>query len=206
MYEFLSITGLILLVAMAPGADFAIIMRNAVKYSRRTAYFTSLGIGGSLIVHTVYSIMGLGVIISQSLLLFRIIKYAGAAYLIRLGIMSLFSGDKTTVESHVRSERSLPDTEAFRQGFLCNLLNPKAPLFFISFFSMVIGPETEFRIQLLYGADIVVVISLWFILLSTILTSAVVRRGLGRFHYYVGKLMGGFLVFLGVRIAALRQH
>lgn len=206
MYEFLSITGLILLVAMAPGADFAIVTRNALKYSRKTAYLTSLGIGGSLIVHSVYSVMGLGVVISQSLLAFRIIKYAGAAYLIYLGIRSLFSGEKRSVEACTRVEKSLPAGQAFRQGFLCNLLNPKAPLFFISFFSMVIGPQTAASVQIFYGAEIVVVVSCWFLLLSTILSSSAVRNSLGGFQYYVGKVMGGFMVFLGVRIAALQQH
>ncbi len=206
MYEFLSITGLILLVAMAPGADFAVVTKNALKYCRRTAYFTSLGIGGSLIVHTAYTLLGLGVVISQSLFIFRVIKYAGAAYLIWLGIKSLISREKTTVEDHAPSERSLPPAEAFRQGFLCNLLNPKATLFFISFFSMVIGPETDSRIQIFYAAEIVVVVSLWFILLSTILSSRVVRQGIGGFQYYIGKAMGGLLVILGVKIAALQQH
>ena len=205
MYEFLSITGLILLVAMTPGADFAMVTRNALRYSRRAAYFTSLGIGGSLVVHTLYSLMGLGVVISQSLFAFRLIKYAGAAYLIWIGVKSLLSSDRTEIENSALGSETLAAKEAFRQGFLCNLLNPKAPLFFISFFSVVIGPGTARHIQLLYGAEIVVVVSLWFILLSTVLSSPLVRKGLGGFHYYVGKVMGGVLVYLGVRIAIF-QH
>lgn len=206
MSEFLSITGLIILIAMAPGADFAIVTRNALKYSRRTAYLTSLGIGASLIIHSAYSIMGLGVVISQSLTLFRIVKFAGAFYLICLGLQGIFSREETRVEEQDRSTRTLPAGKAFQQGLFCNLLNPKAPLFFISFFSVVISPDTEAYIQVFYGAEIVVVVSLWFIILSTILSSSLVRSRVGRCQYYLSKVMGGFMVFLGVKIAALQQN
>jgi threonine/homoserine/homoserine lactone efflux protein len=89
MHEFFAVTLFMLLAAMAPGPDFAMVVRNAILYSRRAACFTALGIGAGLGVHTLYSVLGLAVVIAGSATLFGVIKYAGAAYLCYLGVRSI---------------------------------------------------------------------------------------------------------------------
>ena len=86
---------------VAPGADTAMIIRQALVHGRRSAVLSSFGVGTSLMFHVSYTIMGLGLIISQSIMVFNVIKWAGAAYLIYLGIQSLRSGkvDAATTRS-----------------------------------------------------------------------------------------------------------
>ena len=74
MQEFLSVSLLIILAAISPGPDFAIVTKNSLLYSRKAGIYTALGVSGSLLVHAVYCILGLALIISQSLLAFIIIK------------------------------------------------------------------------------------------------------------------------------------
>ena len=85
MQEFLSISLLIMLAAVSPGPDFAVVTKNSLLYSRKAGLFTALGVSVSLLIHAVYCILGLAIIISQSLLAFSVIKYLGAAYLIYIG-------------------------------------------------------------------------------------------------------------------------
>lgn len=130
--QFFTIGLLMLFCAMLPGPDFALVTKNSLLHSRRSGLFTSLGIGSAVLVHITYCALGLAIVISNSLLLFNFIKYIGAAYLIYLGITSLLSKqpEKLTASNKKIQKSTLSNLLSFRQGFLCNLLNPKATLFF----------------------------------------------------------------------------
>src|SRR5438552_69104 len=130
--QFFTIGLLMLFSSMLPGPDFALVTKNTILHSRQSGFFTSFGIGSAILVHITYCSLGLAIVISNSILLFNIIKYIGAAYLIYLGISSLFSKqEKHIVSNNKKIKKSaLSKWVAFRQGFLCNLLNPKATLFF----------------------------------------------------------------------------
>src|SRR5690606_27938552 len=84
--EFTGLMAVFVILLVAPGADFALIVRQSIVHGRRAAFITSLGIGASLMFHISYTILGIGLIVSQSLFLFSLIKWAGAAYLFYLGI------------------------------------------------------------------------------------------------------------------------
>src|SRR5579863_5423615 len=85
MIEFLTISTIITLAVISPGPDFALVSRNALRYSQKVGIMTSLGTGSGALFHATYCILGFAIIISQSVLLFNVIKYLGAAYLIYLG-------------------------------------------------------------------------------------------------------------------------
>ena len=72
--------------AIIPGADFAMVLRQSIAHGRRAALFTSAGIATSILVHGSYTLLGIGVLVGQSLMLFNIIKWLGAAYLVWLAI------------------------------------------------------------------------------------------------------------------------
>ncbi|MCB2218709.1 LysE family transporter [Desulfofustis glycolicus] len=201
MLEFIGITSFILLVAISPGADFAIIVRNSILYSRTTALFTALGIGGSLVAHTTYSLMGLALLISKSIFIFCILKYLGAMYLCYLGIKSIFSKESEDTISEIDHKKKLLKWQAFQQGFLCNLLNPKAPLFFISFYSVVIPTESDQLVKLLYGIESIVLITLWFVLLSVIISQKLVKEFFSKSKQFINKALGSAMLFFGVKLA-----
>jgi RhtB (resistance to homoserine/threonine) family protein len=205
MLEFLGVTLFILLAAMAPGADFAMVMRNSMLYSRRSACLTALGVGASMLVHTSYSLLGLAVLISQSVALFTAVKYAGAAYLCWLGWQSLRSGGGAACSASVDSRPDIHPWRAFRQGFFCNLLNPKAPLFFIAFYSVVVPAAAPLGVRALYGLECAFVVGGWFVLLAVLATHAPIKQGLGRAQRWISRALGGAMLYFGIRLALAQR-
>ena len=78
-----------LLFAISPGPDFAIVTRNTLLYSRKIGICTAFGIALGILIHTIYAIAGIALLISQSPVVFSLIKYAGAAYIAYIGYRSI---------------------------------------------------------------------------------------------------------------------
>src|SRR5579871_852922 len=87
--EFITVASLHLLAVMSPGPDFVLISRNSLVYSRKTGIYSALGLALGISVHITYSLIGIGYIISKSILIFSTIKFLGAGYLIYIGYKSL---------------------------------------------------------------------------------------------------------------------
>lgn len=205
MSAFFAITLLIILAAISPGPDFVMVTKNSLMHSKKAGVLTALGISTSLLIHATYCIFGLAVIISQSLLAFSIIKYCGAAYLIYIGIKSLMvKRDKTQLNLH-HSKHVISDFQAFRQGLLCNLLNPKAIMFLLAFFTLVVKPGSSMLIEMSYGFEIFIIHMIWFSLLAYLLTHRTVKSNLNKLQFYIVKTMGVVLITFGVRIAMLHR-
>ena len=149
MLELVSVITITLLAVISPGADFAMVSRNSMFLSRRAGLLTALGISLGVLVHVTYSMLGIGLLISQSILLFNLVKFAGAAYLIWLGIGMLRS--RKLDPQQVVAAPQLSDWQALRVGFLTNALNPKTTLFVVALFTQVISPDTATLTQLGYG-------------------------------------------------------
>lgn len=189
---------------MSPGPDFVMCTRNAVLYSRKIGVMTALGLGLGVCVHVLYCIAGVAVIISQSILLFNLIKYIGAAYLGYLGFKALFS-KKGAVASGVEGGENvrapMSPLAAFRSGFLTNLLNPKATLFILSLFTQVIQPETPISVQAFFGATMVVEIVLWFSFVTFVLSIPQIKDVFLKFSRWIEKGCGTIFIALGVKLA-----
>ncbi|HEX2147174.1 MAG TPA: LysE family translocator, partial [Pseudorhizobium sp.] len=92
LIELISLMAIFSFAIVSPGADLAMVMRQAVVHGRRQAVITSFGIGASLMFHVTYTILGLGLIVSQSVYLFNIVKWLGVTYLIYIGVKALRAG------------------------------------------------------------------------------------------------------------------
>ena len=146
--EFLTVALIHLLAVASPGPDFAIVVRESVGYGRRAGLFTAFGVGSGILVHVTYSLLGIGLIVSQSIVLFNALKWLAAAYLLYIGIKALRArpADSASAELNLAAgERS--GRGAFVTGFITNGLNPKATLFFLSLFTVVINPHTPVAVQ-----------------------------------------------------------
>jgi RhtB (resistance to homoserine/threonine) family protein len=188
-------------IAMAsPGPDFLITLRNALGVGRASGIATAIGIGCAIFVHVAYSVVGIAVLISQSIIIFNIIKYIGAAYLIYMGVMALRSKGW---EMHVEKAKNKTKTlkRSFIEGFVTNVLNPKATLFFLALFTQVIKPETPLSWQLIYGTSIAIVVMAWFSIVSVTLTQAEIRAKLSKISIWIDRLTGVMLIGLGLKIA-----
>jgi RhtB (resistance to homoserine/threonine) family protein len=202
--EYLSLIGTVtvlnLLAAVSPGPDFVMTVRNSLCYSREAGIYTALGISLGLVVHLFYCAAGIGYIISTSILLFSIIKLLGAGYLIYMGISSFLAKDSRLDLTAKANGTGLSRYQAFKTGFLTNILNPKATLFFLSLFTLVISGETPLYIILTISAIIIATALIWFTIVSVFLTQQHVQKAFLRYEKPINRILGGFLVLLGIKI------
>lgn len=121
-----------------PGPAVTFIIARTVEHGRSAGFASELGILLASVMHTLLAALGLSAILLQSALAFSIVKYAGAAYLIYMGIQSLRS---TPVAVDPQNIEPASLTTIFRQGFVVNLFNPKGALFFFAFLPQFVSPE-----------------------------------------------------------------
>jgi RhtB (resistance to homoserine/threonine) family protein len=187
---------------VAPGADFALVVRQSIVHGRRASMLASVGIGCSLLFHISYTILGIGLIVSKSLLLFSLLKWAGAAYLIYLGIMAFRTPALTVdVQKEAASADDLPAWKLFGLGFVTNALNPKPVLFFLSLFSLLVSPQTPALVQAGYGLVMASALILWFLGVSIVFTSRAVREKFLAMGRWFNRVTGVMFIGLGLRLA-----
>ncbi len=208
-FPWLEFAGLMLafgINAVIPGADFAMVLRQSIAHGRRAALLTSAGIATSILVHGSYTLLGVGVIVGQSLLLFNILKWIGAAYLVWLAISAMRSPPpKPPSETDLATARR-GDFAAFALGFLTNLLNPKAVLFFLALFTSLVSAHTAGEVKTVYVASMSIMLFAWFALVSVFFTTPSVRQGFFRFGRWFNRVTGITFIVLAVRVAVAQQH
>lgn len=169
----------------------------------RAGVLTALGIGLGVLVHVAYTLVGVGLLIQQSLWLFDAIKLAGAAYLIHLGVKMLRARPgEVSADDRIAP---LSDLAALRTGFLANALNPKTTVFLVSLFIQVVRPDTPLATQIGYGAFISVTHMAWFSLVASCFSAGAVRGRLSAARHWIDRAFGGLLVGFGVLLAIARE-
>jgi len=194
------------ITAVIPGADFATVLRQSIAYGRRSALFTSAGVATALLVHGTYTLLGVGVIASQSLLLFNILKWLGAAYLVWLAISALRSAPPVQPSADALAGATRGDLASFGIGFLTNLLNPKAVLFFLALFTSLVSAHTAIEIKAIYVLAMSMLLFAWFALVSVFFTTPSVRQAFFRFGRWFNRATGITFIALAVRVALAQQH
>ncbi len=195
MTELIAVITITLLAVMSPGPDFAMVTRNSLLLSRRAGVLTSLGIGLGVLVHVTYTLVGVGLLILQSLWLFNAIKLAGAAYLVCLGVKML----RSSPAGELNGTQAVPmsDLAALRTGFLTNALNPKTTVFIVSLFLQVVRPDTPMGVQIGYGLFISMAHIAWFALLALCFSSGSMRDRLLGVRHWIDRAFGGLLIVFG---------
>ncbi|MDQ0348864.1 LysE family transporter [Ancylobacter vacuolatus] len=208
--EFAALMAVFAVVIVAPGADFALVVRQSVVHGRRAALITSFGIGASLLFHISYTLLGIGLIVSQSLALFALIKWLGVAYLLYLGVKSFFDKpldiDEGELAAGATAGRSLSLGACFGMGFLTNALNPKPVLFFLSLFTALVSHETPAAVSFLYGIGMASALIAWFAGVTLFFTNPSVRARFKAFGSWFNRLTGATFVLLGLRLAVQKAN
>lgn len=199
--EFLMVALVHLLAVISPGPDFILITRNSIVHSRKTGIYSAIGLGFGILVHVAYSLAGIAILIASSVVLFSAMKFIGAAYLIYIGYKSLKSKYANPEDIHLEKSKDLTKFEALKMGFITNVTNPKATLFFLSLFTLVINPNTPFLIKAFYGIEMGIVTALWFILVAAVFSASIIKSKVAKFQHVIEKLMGGILILLGIKLA-----
>ncbi|WP_127522482.1 LysE family translocator [Mesorhizobium sp. Z1-4] len=184
-----------------PGPATLLTIARATSSGARAGLATGLGIAAGDIIHTFLAIVGISAIIAASAVLFSIIKYLGAAYLVYLGIKAFLAKAPTDMSSGILP---VSPRRAFRQAILAEVLNPKTALFFLAFLPQFVNPQAgPVAVQLVTLGVIFVLLGL----MSTVVF-ALGAGGLGNFLRrnptvlrWQGKVVGGIYCALGVRLA-----
>lgn len=190
------------LLNLSPGPDIAFILGQTARSGRRSGFAAMFGIWTGAFGHVLMAAAGLSAILATSALVFSAVKWAGAAYLVWLGIMALRSDGGTFVAHDIiRSPEWLP---IFRQGVFVAILNPKVAVFFLAFLPqfVVAGAGPVWAQLFLHGCLIIVVagfIEPPLVVAGEKLTSMLRNnRRLGR---WLDRGLGSLFIALGVRLA-----
>ncbi|WP_105644799.1 LysE family transporter [Cronobacter malonaticus] len=186
---------------LSPGPDFFLVIKNAARYQRSAAMMTAAGVIAGVVTHMTYCVAGIAVVITTTPWLFGALKYVGAAYLVWLGVNALLARGTTSLALDGVAQESTSLKKAFIQGYLCNLLNPKATLFFLAMFTQVLNVNSGLMEKLWYAGIIVALTLVWWPLLVLLIQSQPVRRGLTKAQKFIDKLLGGMLLALGIKVA-----
>lgn len=203
MSTFLALALIHFLALISPGPDFIMITRQSLSYSKRAGVLTAAGLGCGMFLHVTYCLLGIGIVISKSILLYNAIKWLGALYLFWIGLQALFSRRKNEgaieIENLTRAQKS--SWAHWRVGFLTNALNPKATIFVLAVFTQFIDPSTPFLIQSLYGAYMATSTFLWFAFVANLFSLTMIQNAYLKARGVIEKTMGAILITLSMKLA-----
>ena len=207
---------LIVLLTITPGPDMLLVLRNGLRGGGEAAWLTGVGCCAGIAVHAVAATVGLSALLAASAEAFTVLKIAGAAYLIWLGLSSIAGtlrrredGDDETLAGLARFEPErgvVGRRAAFRQGLLSNLLNPKIAILFLTLLpQFVASGEPRVQTTAVLAATFIVVGLLWMRLLSLLIEPAgrLLRRA--RIGEWIERVTGAVLVAIGVGVALERR-
>ena len=201
--EFLALAMIHFLAVVAPGPDFAVTIRQSVRFGRMIGICTALGIGAGISVHVLYTLLGVGALMHTTPWLLTVAKVVGGAYILYLGVSLLRSKPKTVAEGNNDANEPFVEQtmlKAFTTGFLTNASNPKATLFFLAIFTTLISATTPLKIQALYGVWMCFVNALWFVIVALFFSSARVRLLFMRMGHWFERTMGVVLILFAGRL------
>ncbi len=172
-----------------------------MNLGRKAGIYTAVGISLAICVHIGYSMLGISYLISQNELLFSLVRYTGSAYLIFLGIKSILTASEK-LDAIESAKVEVSPLQYLAQGFLCNVLNPKTMLFFLSIFSQVIKPESNnIYTVLFYGFYMILLHALWFSAVAILLSSNTLQSRIMKMKKRLNQACGAGLVSFGAILA-----
>ena len=201
IYFVLALASANLFMIMLPGPDFVLTIKNTLKGGRLCGMATALGIAFGIAVHVTYCWLGVATLIHNSTIFSTLIRWLGACYLIWLGARSLFETGRAQTDSlsaNAGQPHSITVGSSFLNGFLTNLLNVKALLYFLSVFSVAVSPNSPIWVHISLALAFVLSALIWFNLLTIIINSTYIRRGLYKYEWIISRGAGTVLIVLGL--------
>jgi threonine/homoserine/homoserine lactone efflux protein len=196
------------LVTLVPGADMALVTRQVFLGGTRLAQRTIMGNLTGIVVHGTALAVGLSALLVASATAYTVVKLAGAAYLIWLGIQTIRASRKPAVRADATADADAPVSprRAYVQGLVSTVLNPKPALFFLTFIPQFIDPDRSVLGQTLFLTLLHVMVGLiWLTAYAHLVNRA--RQALARegFRRWLERSTGAVLIALGVRVAVERR-
>jgi threonine/homoserine/homoserine lactone efflux protein len=192
-----------LVVICTPGPDTALTIRNSLLGGRRAGVFTALGVSTGQAVWTLAASAGIAALLVASEPAFRALKLLGAAYLVWLGLQTLWGAVRRKARADTRPSRPVDARRAWRQGLISNLGNPKMAAFFTSLLPQF--GDASFAAMFALGLTFCTLTFVWLTAYAFVVAKAgdVLRRD--RVRRTIDAVMGAVLVAFGLRLATERR-
>ncbi|MGN6317503.1 LysE family translocator [Trinickia sp.] len=201
----------VFLLNVTPGPDTAYIVGRSVAQGRGAGLMSALGICTGCCVHSIACAFGLTAVLAASATAFTVIKFAGAIYLIYLGVRLAFASPEKSADAAQSgqpgasaAQGAKPLKQLFMQGFWTNVLNPKVVLFFVSFFPQFVSADSDHKaLAFLTLGGVFVAMSVVWCLFLVWVASGVTRRLGGKpgVKKWLDRVVGSAFVGLGLRLA-----
>lgn len=194
--QVLAFAGVALVLSVTPGPDMALVLRNSLRGGRPAAFRTILGVGFGLLGWAAATASGVAAVLAASSTAFTVLKIAGGAYLVFLGIQTLLAlrrGESRAVAT------TGPTGSPFRQGLVTNLLNPKLAVFFTTLMPQFISEGDPVFAKSMLLAGVFVAIGMTWLVVYAYAVGTVARSR--RFRRAVEAISGVVLIALGARLA-----
>lgn len=207
MHSYLLFVGASIVLVIVPGPDMLYLLGRSIVQGRKAGYMAMLGFNAGGYCHLTAATLGLSAVLATSALAFTLVKWAGAAYLIYLGIQTLRGAARTlAVSTQANDQRAF--STIFWQAFLSDVLNPKVAMFFLALLPQFIDPQSSNRTAqlLLLGVTLNVIaltINFMIVLFATKITTTL--RDSDTINALLHKLMGVLFVGLGLKLATERS-
>lgn len=202
----LLITSIHILAAASPGPDFVLVSQQTLSNGKKAGVMCSIGIALGLSIHILYSAFGLAVIIANSSSALWLIKVLGGSYLIYLGIKGLRAKPSIGAEEFRGQTKTCSSRKSIAIGFLCNALNPKAPIYFVSLFTVVLSPNMPLYQIGIYGIWMMLIQLAWFSMVAILLSRPLINKRFRMLGHWVDRILGGAMVALGLKVIATRTN
>ena len=203
MEAFLTIALVHGVASITPGPDFVLVLRNSLSYSKRSGIFTAIGSASGIVFHGTYTLLGIGILVHQSTLVFNGVRVLGALYLMYIGWRSIQNpsnpGDSLEVK-HVVVAKDLTRFQAWRMGFLSDALNPMVIVMFITIFSSVMTGDTPAYIQVMFVGEATLISLAWFCFVAFCFSYRKVQNIFKELGPWLDRTAGAVLILLGLRI------
>ena len=198
----LLITSVHLLAAASPGPDFVLVSQQTLANGKKTGFMISIGIALGLSVHIIYSALGLATVIANSTSALWFIKIIGGCYLIYLGVQGLRAKAANTKSTKVADKQVVAQSSlsAIVKGFLCNALNPKAPIYFVALFTLILSPDLPALHLVIYGGWMMILQLLWFSTVVVLLSRPSVNEKFKRLGHWIDRALGAAMIAMGLKI------
>lgn len=195
---------------LTPGQDTMYIIGQSLARGRTAGVSSALGISAGAMLHTLAAAFGLSAILAASATAFEIVKWAGAAYLVFLGVRMMFERAESLPSPEPRQIRphGYWDSAAFRRGITTNLLNPKVAVFFLAFLPQFVAPNTQRTVIpfLILGATFICTGTVWCLIVAVAAARLSARaRSKPAILRWIRRVAGGLFVVLGLKLAFSRS-
>ena len=198
MLEFFTIVLLHLFAVASPGPDFLLVTRQSLRFGRTVAIWASAGIATGIIFHSFIAITGVSLLISSNPDFFNWLKMIAAVYIAYLGCLSLFA--KPTPLNNENRKHNENYLGSYVLGLITNMLNPKAILFFITLFTVVVNESTTTILLVFYGLYMSISTFIWFTGISYIFSNQVLTKKYENFIPVFEKVIGIILIIIAIQL------